>query len=177
MPKPARWLILVLLATLPGATVAQVARQGEPAPPREQYFQSPMILDLPIPNLAALDEGSTMQLADVSRFICDNHVSLIGLTIGKQYRGFRKSRRMELVLDGFVRIADSFDRRVDLLARVRSGDREHAKQPLHDYKTEEDRSTPFRMLIPVADELGFVSALTSSHPPVLELTLSVRDDS
>jgi hypothetical protein len=57
-----------------------------------------MILDLPLPNVTSLEPGSLMRLAEVRKYICDNHVSLLNLTVAKQYKGPRKARSLELRL-------------------------------------------------------------------------------
>jgi hypothetical protein len=169
--------IVVLLATTQIPAAAQVsARQGTAPPPQEQHFASPMILDLPLPNVAAVEPGSSLRLADVHKYICDNHVSLIGLTVAKQYKGPKKARVLELVVSGSVLVADSYDRRVDLTLKLRSGDGEIAKQILRNYSAEEDRATPFRILIPV-EEARLAAAYSPESSPFLELMLTVRDDS
>jgi hypothetical protein len=169
--------LVLLLAVAPAPSAAQVAaRQGTAPPPQEEHFASPMVLDLPLPNVAALGTGSALRLPEVRKYICDQHVSLLGLTVSKQYKGFRKARSMELVVAGSVFVDDSYDRRVDIAVKVRSGGQELAAQTLRHHSAEEERTTPFRVVIPV-DEARLTEAAASEHPPVLELTLTVRDDS
>lgn len=170
-------LLVVLLATTQISASAQVAaRQGTAPPPQEQHFASPMILDLPLPNVIAIEPGSILRLADVRKYICDSHVSLIGLAVAKQYKGPKKARVMELVVSGSVLVTDSYDRRIDLALKLRSGDDEIAKQILRNYSAEEERATPFRILVPV-EEARLAAAYSPEAPPVLELMLTVRDDS
>jgi hypothetical protein len=169
-------LALVLFAVALSPSMAQVAKQGTAPAPEEQHFASPMILDLPLPNVDSIEPGSILRLSGVRKYICDNHVSLIGLTVGKQYQGRRKARTLELVLSGFVLVTDSYDRRIDLAVKIRSGDDELATQWLRNYSAEEERNTPFRILVPV-DESRLTAAYATEHPPHLELTLTVRDDS
>ncbi len=169
-------LTIVLLAAAQSLSIAQVAKQGTAPPPEEQHFASPMILDLPLPNVASIKPGSVLRLADVRKYICDQHVSLIGLTVAKEYKGPRKARTMELVVSGLVLVRDSYDRRIDLAVKIRSGDDELATQWLRNHSAEEERSTPFRILVPV-DESRLTALHATEHPPLLELTLTVRDDS
>lgn len=177
MQRAARFILVTLLAALPASSEAQSARQGVAPPPVERHFESPMILDLPIPDVTVLSGDSTISLVEVRNFICDQHVSLIGLALAKRYKGPRKARAMELLLTGSVLVADSYDRRVDLLAKIRDSEYEYSKQILRNHKAEEGRLTPFRIALPVEDEAGLITALESEGAPVLELTLTVRDDS
>jgi len=171
-------LILVgLLAIDFGAAIAQVAaRQGIALPPNIEKFESPMILDLPLPDVRPLDAHSQMHLPNIRKYVCDNNVQLLNLAIAKQYKGPRKVRSLELVVSGSVFVADSYDRRVDIALRLKSRDAVLASQILRNYSTEEDRSTPFRILLPV-DESRFVDSYMVQPGPVLEVTLTVRDDS
>jgi hypothetical protein len=107
---------------------------------------------------------------------CDDHVTLLNLMVAKHYKGPRKARSLELVISGSVSVTDSYDRRVDIALRLRSGEETIASQTLRNHSTEEERVTPFRILLPV-DESKLVAAYSTEHAPVLELTLTVRDDS
>lgn len=149
------------------------ARQGASS---EKHFASPMILELPLPNVDRLQEGSTVRLADVQSFICDRHVTLIDLTVTKRYKGRKKARTLELVLSGLVHVAPSYDRRIDLAVNLRSGEEVFSSETLSNRSAEERRSMPFQVLLG-ADESGLAAAMSSDKPPVLELTLTVRDDS
>jgi hypothetical protein len=152
------------------------ARQGTAPPPEEVRFDSPMILDLPLPNVTAIDPGSTLNLPNVRKYICDSHVSLLSLTVAKQYKGPKKARSLELIVSGFVSVTDSYDRRVDIGLKLRNGDEKIGSQILRNLSAEEERTTPFRLIIPV-DESKLTAALSAEQAPVLELTLTVRDDS
>ena len=109
--RAAETIIAVLaIQVLPAAAGAQVtARQGTTAalPPQEQHFASPMILDLPFPDITKLKPGSTLRLAEVYRYICDNHVHLRGLSVAKQHKGLRRSPSLRLVISGQIVVADS----------------------------------------------------------------------
>ena len=168
---------LALLAFDAGSAIAQVAaRQGVAPPPAIVNFDSPMILDLPLPNVATLDSDVQLQLPSVRKYICDSHVQLLNLAIAKEYKGPKKSRSLALVLLGAVFVADSYDRRFDLALRVKSGNDVLAAQTLRNQSAEEQRIMPFRILLPIA-ESRLISAYSAEPPPVLELTLTVRDDS
>lgn len=170
-------ILAMLIAAVPTSASSEVtARQGTAPPPEITHFASPMILDLPLPNVTPLEPGSSIRLGDVRKFICDQHVSLLNLTVTKEYKGPRKARSLELVVSGLVSVTDSYDRRVDIALRIRSGEEMIASQTLRNYSTEEERVTPFRILIPV-DESRLTAAYSAEQAPVLELILTVRDDS
>jgi hypothetical protein len=174
--SPVLLLVLLIAATPLSASPQATARQGTAPPPQVTHFASPMILDLPLPNVTPLEPGSSIRLGDVRNFICDSHVTLLNLTVAKQYKGPRKARSLELIVSGMVAVTDSYDRRVDIALRLRSGEETIASQTLRNYSTEEERVTPFRILIPV-DEPKLAIAYSAEQAPVLELTLAVRDDS
>jgi hypothetical protein len=178
MHKNVLLVVLVLLMTTGlGAAFAQAAaRQGVAPPPDIIKFESPMILDLPLPNVGAVEAGSQLQLPNVRKYICDNDVQLLNLAIGKQYKGPKRARSLDLVVSGSVFVADSYDRRVDIALRLRSGEDVVASQILRNYSTEEERTTPFRILLPVV-ESRLLAAFSAEPAPILELTLTIRDDS
>jgi hypothetical protein len=169
------FIVLLVAAQLPASPQA-TAKQGTAPPPKEVHFASPMILELPLPNVSPIEPGSYLRLADVRNYICDNHVSLVNLTVAKQYTGPRKARSLQLVIAGSVLVIDSYDRRADIALQLRSDEQVLASQALRNYSTEEERLTPFRILLPV-DESRLMAAYTEAQPPILELTLTVRDDS
>lgn len=168
--------VLALVAVSARAETQVIARQGTPPAPQEVHFASPMILDLAFPNVTAVEPGSAVRLPEVYRYICDNHVLLRGLTVAKQYRGPRKARSLELLISGQVFVAESYDRRVDIALKLLSLDTEIATQTLRHLKAEEGRAAPFRIVIPV-DEQRLLSAYAAEESPVLQLTVTVRDDS
>lgn len=168
-------IALIAAAPLPASPQA-TARQGTAPPPEVSHFASPMILDLPLPNVTSLEPGSVLRLGDVYKYICDNHVKLLNLTIGKQYKGPKKARSLELIVSGSVSVIDSYDRRVDIALQLRSGEEKIASQILRNFSAEEERTTPFRILLPV-EESKLAAAYSAEQAPILELTLTVRDDS
>ena len=168
---------LVMLSSTAAATLGQVvAKQGEALPSPDKHFDSPMILELPLPNVASLDDHSSLRLADVRHYICDSNVSLLNLTVSKQHRGTRKSRSLEIVVAGTVWVAASYDRRVDIAVALRSGETNLASNVLRNQSAEEERLTSFRVSLPV-DESRLATALAAAPSPTLVLTVTVRDDS
>ena len=167
---------LALVAASAKADMQVTARQGTAPVPKEVHFASPMILDLTFPNIASIESGAEVRLPEVYRYICDSHVLLRGLTVAKQYKGFRKARSLELRFSGQVFVAESYDRRVDIALRLLSLNTEIATQKLRNLKAEERRATLFEIGVPV-DEQKLLSAYAAEEPPILQLTVTVRDDS
>lgn len=167
---------LTLVAASARAEMQVTARQGTPPAPQEVHFASPMVLELPFPNVTAVGPDSVLRLPEVYRYICDNHVLLRGLTVEKQYKGPRKARSLELLISGQVFVAESYDRKVDIAFRLQSLDSDIATQTLRNLKAEEGRATPFKIVIPV-DEQKLLPAYTAETSPILQLTVTVRDDS
>jgi hypothetical protein len=164
-------------STSPIFAVPQVtARQGEAPGPKTIQFESPMILDLPLPNVLSLKPGAAKRLAEVRNYICDKDVSLLSLTVAKRNKGTKKTQTLELIVSGLVSIVDSYDRRVDIQLRLKDGDVEIGEGILRNFKTAEERNTEFSVSLPV-DVAKLQAAYSSEHGPVLELTLTVRDDS
>lgn len=170
-------LLVVLLAVARVPASSQVvARQGTPPPPQETHFASPMVLELPLPDIRSLGPGAARRLDEVRNFICDNDVKLLNLTIAKQYTGPRKDRSLQLLVAGSILVGDSYDRRVDIALRLASGEETVAMQVLRNVSAEEERVTPFRIVVPV-DESALAAAYAATPPATVEITLTVRDDS
>lgn len=166
--------IIGLLACAGQATPQVSARQGVDSP-EVVNFNSPMVLDLTLPNIAAVPPDSQMQLPDVRKYICDKNVSLLNLAITKRITGRKSEHSLELIISGSVLVEASYDRRVDVTARIKSGDHVLASQTLRNVSAEEDRKTSFHVAVPIA-ESDLASAYAGTARPSLELTLTVRDD-
>jgi hypothetical protein len=83
---------------------------------------------------------------------------------------------LELHLSGQVFVAESYDRRVDIALRFLSLETEIATQKLSNLKAEEGYATPFRIVVPV-DEQKLLAAYASEKSPILQIIVTVRDDS
>jgi hypothetical protein len=166
-----------LLTTALGPALGQVsARQGTAPPPVDVAFASPMVLELPLPNIEVIQPDSYVKLAEVRKYVCDKNVRLFHLTLSKQYKGPRKARSLELVLSGSVLVEESYDRRLDLAVGIKGGDEVLGTQSLRNLSAEERRVTPFRIVVPVG-EAKLLAAYAAEPRPTIELTLTVRDDS
>lgn len=153
-----------------GATSPQqvTARQGTDASRR---FQSPMVLEIALP----VSDGAkrTKFGADIAHYLCDD-VSLNDLTY--QVRGNRQypARKTDIEFTGWVVVPNSFDREVDVLMTIRQGTEILGSKGKFKIGAEEGRRTPFRLRVPVSR----LRAVTDpASPPVVEITLTVRDNS
>jgi hypothetical protein len=169
-------LVLIGLLTALGfvPAMAQVTARGETASEILE-FESPMILDLPLPDVGTLTPDAQRRLPDVHKYVCDDDVSLASLAITKRSKGPKRARTYELVITGVVVVADSYDRRVDIAFRIRSGEETLLLETLHNLKTEEGRATPFRFDLPSL-ESRLAAASGEGSTLNLELTLTVRPD-
>lgn len=174
--EPMVFAVSLLTVATVHASAQAAARQGVAPPPEIQHFESPMILDLALPDVGALEPRTQMKLPSVRKYVCDNDVTLMNLAVAKRYKGPKRSRSLDLVVSGLVFVEDSYDRRVDLALRLKSSERIMASGRLDNYSAEEGRTTKFQLFLPV-DESELLSALAADPAPTLELTLTVRDDS
>jgi len=167
----------LLLALSPGGNMAQVeVHQGPSAPSDLVNFASPMVLDLRVPSIARVPFGSQLQLPDVRKYVCDRDVSLLNLTITKNRKSRRDEQDLLLMVSGAVLVANSYDRRVDIELRLKAADQVLVSQTLKNLSTEEERSTPFTVTLPITDA-ALRGAFTPQRGPTLEVTLTVRNDS
>lgn len=168
-------VVVCLVAGAAGASWAQAtARQGD-SPSDVVEFDSPMILELPLPAQKLLVAGTQVHLANVRRYICDDDVSLLNLRLGKGREERGSAGELELVVTGAVLVADSHDRRVDIALRLKSGDEVLASETLRNYSVEEGATRPFRLVLPVQESM-LDAAYAAQPKPMFELTLTVRSD-
>jgi hypothetical protein len=166
-------VVLALMVSAATVSGQVTAHQGTP---EVTSFESPMVLDLPLPNIAPLAADSQLQLPDTRKYVCDKNVSLVNLAITKRVKGHRDKISTQLVVSGSVVVERSHDRRVDIALRIQSKDHVLASQTLHNLKAEEGRRSAFQVTLPVDDKV-LRDASTSEPQPTLEITLTVRDDS
>jgi hypothetical protein len=166
MPKADRLTGGVLaLALFAAPALAQiVARQGEV--PAVKQFASPMVLELPLLDLATAPKGTTRQFGpEIRNFVCVD-VSLVELAVRR-----RSGRKGSVTLDlsGDLSVRPSHDKRVDLEFQVMAGTAVLGAKKLSDIDAEERRSTPFRGRLSILAE-------TTGVPLLLRVIVSVRRD-
>ncbi len=163
-------LTMIGMAT---TTLAQVvARQG-PAVTHE--FHSPMVLEVPLPNVTRYPIGALKALgSDIPNYRCDD-VSLASLTIEVKKRSQRKGNSLVLEVAGGVQVPSSHDRLVDLTFIARKGDTVIGRASVVNLDAEEGRTTSFRTDITL-DEVQLREAFAAEPYPILEMTVAVRDN-
>jgi len=171
----ARISAVAVCLSMPSVSIAQiVARQG--TVDAEHQFKSPMILQLPAPNLTKLPAGTRIVVsADIGRFTCDV-VSVATLTVEHKTGPRHSTGKLIAEFAGSIGVPASFDRLVAVSLVVRRGEMTLGKTSAANINAEEGRSTPFRATIAL-DEAQLISAFSSEPLPILEITVTVRNNS
>lgn len=170
-------LLLLLLAAVAYPGESQVtARQGQPTEPEIVRFDSPMVLEIPLSDMRRLPPDAQRQLPSVRKYRCDNDVSLTQMYVTKKYSGRKRERQLTLVINGAISVADSYDRLVDIGLRLIKEGRLLANTTVRGISAEEERNTPYKVVLPVT-ESALEEAFATGSLPVLELTLTVHDNS
>jgi hypothetical protein len=169
-----RLLLLAAVVALPAVSHAQVvARQG---PDESAYkFKSPMILDLPLadPLRLAVDTRAGVS-NEIKRYTCDD-VSLASFTIERAAGPRHDDGRVRLAFAGSIHVPDSFDRRVDVDVAIKKDKTTLGSGSADDVKAGEGKYTPFHAMV-LLDEAALKAAYASEPRPILEITVTVRDD-
>ena len=158
---------LAMIAMAAAALAQVVGRQG---PALTQEFHSPMILEVPLPNVTRYPIGARTSLgADIPNYTCDA-VSLPGLAIEVKKRSQRNGNRIVLEIAGGAHVPPSHDRLVDVTFIVKRGDNVMGKASVTNIDAEEDRTTSFRTALTL-DEVQLRNAFTVEPYPTLEMTV------
>ena len=174
--KSVSFLAIVAFAstlTFPGRSSAQVvAKQGVPD---IRDFRSPMILELPLPNLANLPIGAIKSLGpQLQGYSCEG-VSVPLLVLKVSQRKPRTNPTLTIDISGAVRVPPSRDRFVDLAFVILKDGKAMATARIQRLDAEEDRPTTFDSSVHL-NEGDLKTAFTSDPPPRLQLTVSVADN-
>jgi hypothetical protein len=171
----ARFVAFSVLAMIGMATAALaqvVARQG---PAVTHKFHSPMILEVPLPNITRYPIGGLKTLgSDIPNYTCDD-VSLPSLTVEVKKRSQRKGNILVLEIAGGVLVPSSHDRLVDLIFIAKRGDAVIGRASVLNLDAEEGRTTSFRTDITL-DEVQLREAFAAEPHPIIEMTVTVRDN-
>ena len=160
---------LLTLALLNATSAHQiVVRQGREDTSKQ--FQSPMVIEVPLPDL---DEKLRLVSTDLANYTCDG-VSIRALTVARAKRA--KGKIAVLEFHGFIRVPESFDRQVDVTVALNAGAVTVAKGERLRIDAEEGRGTRVRVSLPVEETL-LNGALASDARPTLKITMVVRDNS
>jgi hypothetical protein len=172
--------VAVLLSLLPGISAqAQIsARQGSTPQPKieSKSFDSPMVLELPVPTLGEIELGKEIAFPlEVRKFLCDQHVSFSSLSLGKSYFD-RREKRLQLTLSGYLTVRESYDRRADVTIQLVQGGKRLATGTTRNINAEEGRTSRFKV-VAMIPEATLEEAFAAEPKPTLEITLVVRDNS
>src|SRR5262245_28178541 len=117
----ARVSLVAIVVSIPSVSSAQiVAHQG--TVDTEHHFKSPMVLQLPLPNLTTLPAGTRREVsAEISRFSCDD-VSVATLTVEHKAGPRHPDGKLITAFAGSIRVPASFDRLVDVSLVVKKGE-------------------------------------------------------
>ena len=159
-------LLMLALAATPA--LAQVtAKQGEARIDSRQRFRSPMVLEVPAGALLALERGDSWSFPEVGSYLCED-ASLRGV---KFKRTRARQGELEYEVEGFILVADSYDREAAIHFEFLDGQRVAGGGSRDQIDAEEQKTTRFWFKINIAEDAA--SALRSSPAPTLRLTLEL----
>lgn len=174
--QPLTVLLLFLIAVSRPGESQVTARQGSPAEPEIVRFNSPMVLEIPLSDIRTLPPEAQRQLPGVRKYVCDNDVSLTQMYVAKKYSGRKRERQLALAINGAILVTDSYDRLVDIGMRLVRDGRLLANATVRGISAEEERTTPFKLMLPVTEPV-LEDAFAGGALPTLELTLTVHNNS
>jgi len=165
-------LVALVLAGSP-APAKVTARQGPLSPwdhgkqgaPAGVSFQSPMVLDVPLPDLATLRDGETLWVEDLSQFDCRG-IAIHQLSMTP---GVRRDGRVRLDPLFVFQVEPGADPRVSVHLELLDGERVVAGWWLRDFSTAEGHSRVGKITSAVLRE-DLYRALQKGRP-ALRLTV------
>lgn len=173
-----KWILALLFSTLVYAALldAQVnARQGDPSTSPLQQFQSPMVLDLPLPDLGQLSLGKGFTFREVPKFYCEDVV--VSQLVMTKLKNREKPGGFSLEFRGFVSVRASYDRWTTLRFDLLRGQKRIATMGIPRMDTEESRTTPFVKDLKLdASQVERLFAPEDSKPS-LRVTVTVENNS
>lgn len=159
------------------AQAAQVeVRQGDAGEERPNDFTSPMVLELPLPDLSAMSDGAIQQYQDEIRdYFCDD-VALRHIQIERRKTtGPEASAQVTFRIRGTLFVRSSHDREVTLEVSIEKDGEPLIETEIREIEAEEKKSKAFkRQFVVPQSRLG--TAFSSDPAPVLKITMWVRDD-
>lgn len=168
-------IAFIVALALTGSTVSgQIsARQGEKP---VQEFESPMILELPLPQVLdfATGYGKTFS-KDIESFVCDD-TSIVTLTVIRGKSSGRGDKAKILIdFEGQIYVRPSFDRLVDVEFSVLQGENSIGETAAREIDAGEEYKTKFKatLKLPLQD---LEEAFAGEMPPILKIVMSVIDN-
>lgn len=163
------FILTAAITTVAGAQIT--AHQGAPIVAPEKKFVSPMVLEIPVPQLRGMKQAGRMGLAGVHEYSCEG-VSIPNLVVAQSPYG-KKIRNYEFY--GFLKVEPSFDRSVTLtLELVDGGKRVLAQVTKEEISAEERKTTPFSIRLKAGEAM--IDAIDFSENLTLRITMQVRED-
>lgn len=167
-------LLTVAVALLGSTGSAQVtARQGTSGLIR---FDSPMILEMPLPDISRLPVGAVAALtSDIAKYRCDD-VSLRFLSIRVRDRPRSGGTgTMTIEFTGAVHVPPSQDRLVSIGFVAKQAGTTLGSATVKKVDAEEDRVTNYRVILKL-DQARLVDAFASDPSPLLEMSVTVSNN-
>jgi hypothetical protein len=174
--KPAPWLLAALLVVDSPLSAKVTARQGPLSPwdrgregaPAGVSFQSPMVLDVPLPGLTTARDGETFWVEDLSAFDCRGvRIHQLSLTPSP-----RRDGRVRLDPLFVFEVEPGADTRVSVHLELLDGDAVVGGWWLRDFNVEEGHSRVGRVTSAVLKEDAFRTLQRGR--PALRLTVETR---
>ncbi len=156
------------VAAQAGAQV--VARQGDST--ETVSFKSPMVLELPMAQLAGLEEGLGMPFKGLEKYLCDD--ARLTSLVGTRTRASEKKGDV-YTFQGVIAVGDSHDRWVDLDFELIVAEKVLAKAAVADLDAEEDQERIFQVKLQVPPE-ATAKLKSEKATAQLRLTLRVEDN-
>lgn len=159
---------LLALAPVPMAAQA-VVRQGTTEDLPFNVLKSPMLLELPFGDFAAMKDGGSKMYTDQAKYVCDD-VILEKIKIKKKIKDGGQLIRLVITSDIYVR--PSYDRAVDLRFTLLKGTSSTASTDLRQVPTKEQRTKEVDAQLELSAD-AFDRLFSGPDQPVLKVVLAV----
>jgi len=168
--------LFVLAAACQPVDAQVIARQATPAEDPRQYFDSPMVLELPLPDLRETARSHNLSAGtEIRNFVCDA-VTLHHLVIVRgKTRGKGAKAQVPLELTGVVTVGSSRDKEVLVNYSFMKEETAIATFATKRTEVEEERSKAFRVKLRMSE--AKLRTLYEGDPePVLKIMVTVWDE-
>lgn len=154
-----------------------VARQIEVEKEAIQEFDSPMLLEVPVPGLSKMSVNGTKSFGlGLKKFVCED-ASLRSLIVRRRRdRKVSGERMANFEIEGTIHVRESYDRLVNLRFNLVEGGTTLRAAALNSIDAEEKKHTGFKLTLAVPLE-KLEAAFENDPPPILEIKVVVRDNS
>lgn len=172
-------LFVSLMSAAASSQDSQItARQGSPEQEANpvQEFESPMVLELPLPDLRKFARGYAKTFSqELQGFVCEDS-SIAELTVSRgKTSGRGNNAETSIDLEGIVYVRPSYDRLADLELSLVKDDRTIATATIRGINAEEDYRTKFKTRLKLSLQ-DFEGAFDGKPSPKLKIMMSVMDN-